>query len=696
NSSISDNLFFYDQSISAFRGGELEASDAWSPSSLGTNSFAYGKNVKANGINAIALGGQNITNGNNGFTFGLRDTVEGVAGSGAIGVDNFSGGDFGAITIGKENQLLDGSDNGSIILGNENIMQAEEGAIIAGSENTNGGSYGSIVMGYKNQSIADSGSVTLGKGLTNNYDDAIVLGQYNAYSNYTLEPTFVIGNGTTTYDSDPEKHDAFSILKNGYTGVNYNYPQDMFTVRNTGQLPREGIYLLGDVNTNKHVRIILDNPGTNGKRWSIVSTGNGALLGDGKFAIRNVNQDKEVITIDSTLKVGIGNVNPEWDLDLKANSGSVAGMRIDGSNSTNRVTMRFSNNAFRGRTYSISSSGGGAGVGRGKFAVRDETSGDNRFVIDSTGKVAIGYDNPSEQLDLNGAVRLKSSPNNNPGTIQYADNKFQGYNGSEWIDFGPNPVPDLTDSDGDTQVMVEKTSDEDIIRFDLDGETKFKIENSTTAFSRINYENNGANLILGSGKAVVGRDSSNIFLGSNIATNRTESKDNIFIGNNVGLQGSGSDIISIGHGSLENANISTDNIIAIGNNAFSNLSFNDVGIAIGNNAGRDATRSGLFIGNRAGDKNEANGNTFLGNQCGEINSTGSNNTFVGEGTALFHGMGSFNVMIGSQAGQNDGSGVNNVYIGHQAAITNNTGQNNTIIGSQADMTGNYFSSIAIG
>ena len=54
-------------------------------------------------------------------------------------------------------------------------------------------------------------------------------------------------------------------------------------------------------------------------------------------------------------------------------------------------------------------------------------------------RVAVAYDwnhQPTETLDVNGAIRIGDTSNENAGTIRYSDGNFQGYDGSQWLPFG--------------------------------------------------------------------------------------------------------------------------------------------------------------------------------------------------------------------------------------------------------------------
>ena len=770
-SNITDKFIYYEQGTGAFRGGQVNNSQVWSPINIGDNSFAYGKNVSVKGDNSHSLGVQNVVTGSSAFAFGVRDTVQGAVGSGVIGVENFSGGLEGSIAIGKGNRNLIGANEGSVTIGKGNIIgpDADEGAIAIGFENTHGLGYGSITMGYKNASLADSGAVTIGKGLTNGYENAVVLGQYNAYSNYFIEPVFSIGKGTSPYDFNNPRHDAFAVLKNGYTGINWNYPSDMLTVANVGDFDREGILIKGDTINNKHVHLIIDNNGSNGRGWGLVSTGNNAALGDGKFIIRDLKENREALTIDSFLNVGIRTSNPNDDLvvqtmanddfagvtvlgnngvgevhlildntegggsrftlastginaidgekhflirngatgddhfsinpngnvginmvdaseklTINADAADASGILIQGGTSTNRPMLRIKNNGIGGREYELFSSGQNAGIGRGKFSIRDKLSGLNRFVIDSVGNTGLGIFLPRERLDIDGALIVGEAENINSGTIQFKNNEFRGYNGTEWVPFDGSKIDTISiikDADGDTSIDVEEANDGDKIHFKLDGLDQLVISNTNNLQTKFDILNTDGNIIFGNGNTAL-TTNSNVMIGIDIAMNTETSSKNVYIGEKVSKTGSGFARIGIGLNALSNA--TGGNLVALGQNSLTTMPQSNA-IGIGVAAGEFATETGIYIGQQSGRTNDGEYCTFIGQESGENNENGNYNAFYGYRSGQQFQTGGGNTLIGAEAGQEVG-----------AVVGLTGGSNNTLIGYRATSTGSYSSSIALG
>ncbi|HEB62117.1 MAG TPA: hypothetical protein ENI82_03095, partial [Bacteroidetes bacterium] len=74
---VTGKMLFFDKSKGAFRAGNLNKSDIWSPKNIGSYSFAVGYNTKASGSYSTAMGLSTIANGNYSSAMGRYSTANG-------------------------------------------------------------------------------------------------------------------------------------------------------------------------------------------------------------------------------------------------------------------------------------------------------------------------------------------------------------------------------------------------------------------------------------------------------------------------------------------------------------------------------------------------------------------------------------------------------------------------------------------
>jgi hypothetical protein len=82
-------------------------------------------------------------------------------------------------------------------------------------------------------------------------------------------------------------------------------------------------------------------------------------------------------------------------------SNSFPALRVN-STSTGGTWLQLVNTTTNGRDWSLISTGSDNAEGAGKFMVRDQTSTDNRLVIDSGGNIGIGTNSPKQRLHVTG------------------------------------------------------------------------------------------------------------------------------------------------------------------------------------------------------------------------------------------------------------------------------------------------------
>ena len=182
-------------------------------------------------------------------------------------------------------------------------------------------------------------------------------------------------------------------------------------------------------------------------------------------------------------------------------------------------------------------------------------------------------------ISLNGALTIDSSY-----TFPITDGASgeaittDGAGNLTWSSTIVGATTSVQDTDGDTKIQVEESSDEDIIRFDLGG-TEFLRLNS----GRIEILNTGSSVFIGEGAGENDdySNNNNVFLGQDAGSQNTTGNENIFIGASSGYK---------------------------------------------NTTGK----YNIFLGYETGRNNKTGQeNTYLGYSAGYDNTTGSGNVFIG-------------------------------------------------------------------
>ncbi len=258
------------------------------------------------------------------------------------------------------------------------------------------------------------------------------------------------------------------------------------------------------------------------------------------------------------------------------------------------------------------------------------------------------------------------------------------WSGSSWApaadNTGVSSLDEIRDADNDTKIEVEKSTDEDIIRFKLGGIERWAMDGP---------------------RLVPIRSGSSIFIGENTGLNDDLfNNNNVFIGNNAGKANTtGTENIAVGRYALF-SNTTGDDNIANGDNALSDNTTGNKNIAIGrsaltsNTTGSDNIalgESALFL-NTTGANNIANGYRAL-----LRNTTGGQNIANGRDALLDNTTGNFNLAHGANALGNNSTGGSNIAIGYSAGDNNRTGGALSLVGHTADVNDtNYTLSGAFG
>ncbi|MEZ4990794.1 MAG: hypothetical protein R2824_10295 [Saprospiraceae bacterium] len=258
--------------------------------------------------------------------------------------------------------------------------------------------------------------------------------------------------------------------------------------------------------------------------------------------------------------------------------------------------------------------------GAGNISWADKTSGLDNQTID--------------QLSLNGTT-LEISLENDGQALQTVD--LAPLNSTQNI---------IEDTDGDTKIQVEESPDEDIIRFDLNGLERARLDDT-----RLQLISGGEeNLFIGFNTGNAG-GSFNLFLGGGAGSLSAGTFGNVGVGfQSQTILTSGNENTALGLFSLQNNQGGTGNV------------------AIGSKALQQANSSQ---------------NTAVGWESLKTNTLGSQNTALGSLSLRLNQSGRYNVALGAGALQNNTTGERNTAVGFNARASAPDLQNATAIGADA-------------
>lgn len=243
--------------------------------------------------------------------------------------------------------------------------------------------------------------------------------------------------------------------------------------------------------------------------------------------------------------------------------------------------------------------------------------------------------------------------NNTPSGADGVNNILVGNNAGEGITSGANCVAIGTEA-----MRYSQTTDNNICIGYNAGKGASGNSYSGNIFigrlAGLNTTTGNSNFFLGNscgGDNLTGHD--NVAIGNNAFQNQTDSDFNVMIGNFAGrgVDGqnclnnvfigyhSGFDIttgqgnVALGRESLDN-NTSGSHNFALGQNTFYNNLTGQYNIGIGTSAGQGSAGNShsncIFIGYKAGFLNQGNRNMFIGYQCGDNVTTGTDNILIGD------------------------------------------------------------------
>jgi|GEM_PF-532240 len=453
---------------------------------------------------------------------------------------------------------------------------------------------------------------------------------------------------------------------------------------------------------NSGTAINVQSSGTSGTALEVTSSNKAIIVHQGKSGF-GVANPLEMIDVNGGIKLGNTSTNNEGTIryngtafqgytggqwvtlagtptqwmqngnDLtNANSGNVGIGTNPATNnkldvaSSNAKTVNITNTNAAGIAVEATSATGAAAVfnttsGTGVMINTSNPTG--KALVISSGKVGVGYLNPTEQVDVNGAIRIGSTNTANSGTIRYNGIDFQGFDGTVWKSF--------TDTGSSHWTMNGNN---------ISNNNNGKVGIGTPAPQqalhvkgqvRIDTLTNGAGtdgVVTVDANGVLRKRPASAFGGS---------------GNGWGLSG--------------NAGTDSTNFIGTTDNQALRFKVNDQQAGLINNqTGNTAYGYQALRANTTGTYNMADGhlalsqnttgsyNTASGTSALKLNTTGSRNTANGFGALVWNTTGSNNVAIGVEALSKNETGSSLVAVGDSALYNQSGGAGgNTAVGSKA-------------
>ncbi|MDC1204738.1 tail fiber domain-containing protein [Salibacteraceae bacterium] len=329
------------------------------------------------------------------------------------------------------------------------------------------------------------------------------------------------------------------------------------------------------------------------------------------------------------------------------------------------------------------------------------TAGNNAAGLNmlNVGKMAIGTATADSTLTVSGGINANNIRlSNGAGANKILTSDASG--NASWVSPSTVTAPsEIKDTDNDTKIQVEESSDEDIIRFDIAGNERWRMEGT-----HIEPVGTGGSVFIGdnAGQNDDLSANNNTFIGNNSGQTNSTGYANSAIGyNSMAFNTSGRENVSVGLNAMYNNTTGIRNAVigcqalftnttglgnvAMGYRALRTSSNKHYNIGIGydalyNNNGTGNIGMGFYAlrANVSGSYNAAIGYRSLGS-----NVSGQRNIAFGFYSALDMLTGSFNITIGDYALNNNINGSNNVVVGRNAGFNNVTGSRNVFIGYQA-------------
>ncbi|MEK7255411.1 MAG: tail fiber domain-containing protein [Bacteroidota bacterium] len=247
-----------------------------------------------------------------------------------------------------------------------------------------------------------------------------------------------------------------------------------------------------------------------------------------------------------------------------------------------------------------------------------------------------------------------------------------GAGAATWTDLPGSIFNKIQDADADTKIQVEKSPDEDIIRFDLGGTENMALRKNAAGDAQLE-------LVATSGNTLIGKNAGNALASGvrNVATgslalasNTTGNRNTAFGDSTLFSNTSGNDNTGVGRKALfSNAGTGGKQNTAIGRDALFDNTSGEMNTAHGFRA---------LWRNTTGNFNAAIGVSAL-----RLNTTGLLNTATGMNALFFNSTGSSNTSSGGNALFSNSTGARNTACGYEALYANTTGSDNVAVGMKA-------------
>ena len=215
-------------------------------------------------------------------------------------------------------------------------------------------------------------------------------------------------SSSTNFDSAGQSSEILNIKTDGNVGIGTTSPDKTLTVRGTsGDVVQAKIIYAGT--DGNRSGLILQNTHTGGREYGLYVGNNstGAGLGN-SFGIMDNTASAYRMIINSSGNVGIATDSPGYPLQV---NGNVDILNVKGN--AGNAFVRFTD-SDASADFSIGADDG-SNAGSGAFILYDRTNSAYRFMVNSSGNVAIGATNPTQTLEVSAGAPTIGL--NSPGQV---------------------------------------------------------------------------------------------------------------------------------------------------------------------------------------------------------------------------------------------------------------------------------------